>query len=259
MSEALTITSLKTIFRFPFRGEQERNRFLVGVGITCANLLVPVLPWFLVMGYTLRVMRRAIQGEEPEMLAWEDWGGLLKDGLRRWVVSLVYLLPGMLVLLGGILAYFAAVLAFPVIVGIASARNGRYLAALPLLFMVGMLFLFFSMIFGPLLVILGAIPLPVATAHFVAEGKLSSAFRVGAYFRLLWANKLGYLSAFVIVAGLFSVAYVVAMLASYTFILMPFAYLLALPFSFYLSLVSAVLFGQAYRESVAIAGGMAQA
>lgn len=258
MSEAITTTSLKSTFRFPFRGEGWQNRFFVGVALTFANLLVPIIPSLLVSGYTLRVMRRVIQGEEPTLPAWEDWGGLLMDGLRRLAVGLVYMLPGILVSFGGILLYFVVTFSFPFLAAFAEEQRGL-VVMFALLFLVSMVALFLSIFLGSALTILGFIPLPVATAHFVAHDEVSAAFRVREWFRLLWANKLGYMIAFVIVAGLIAIMYVAVMLTVYTFILLPLMYLVALPFGFYFSLVSAVVFGQTYRESVAIVEGVAQA
>ncbi len=254
MPEEITTTSLKSIFRFPFRGAGWQNRFVIGVALTFANLIIPIIPSLLVSGYTLRIMARAIEGEEPILPPWEDWGELLLDGLRRWLVSLVYLLPGTLVYLGGTLLYFLVTFGLPFSAAFAQDQRGLVFLFF-FLYMLGIAALFLAISLGSMLLILGAIPLPVATAHFVAQGKLGAAFHVREWFRLLWANKLGYLIAFIIVAGLFAVAYTAAMIAVYTCILLPLLYLALLPFGFYLSLVSAVLFGQTYRESVTIAAG----
>lgn len=257
MSEAITTTSLKSIFRFPFHGRDWLSRFVIGVALTFANFIVPIIPSLFVGGYTLRVMRRVIQGEEPSLPAWEDWGGLFKDGLRQWLISLVYLLPGTLIYFGGTLLYFVVAFSFPFLA--VFTKDQRGLVLFPLLFLVSIAVLFLSISLGSLLLILGAIPLPVATAHFVACDQVGAAFRVREWFRLLWANKLGYMIAFVIVAGLIAIIYIATMLTVYTFILWPLMYLIALPFGFYLSLVSAVVFGQTYRESVAIVEGVVQA
>lgn len=165
-------------------------------------------------GYTLQVMRRAIEGREPTLPAWEEWGRLAKDGLLKEQPKLAVLFP--------------------------------------LLFLISMAALFLSMTIGSVLLILGVIPLPVATAHFIAHDQVSAAFRIREWCRLLWANKLVYLIAFVIIAGLFVIGYVAMMVVTYTCILLPLVYLVMLPFGFYLSLVSAVLFGQTYRESAAM-------
>lgn len=252
-SPEITTTSLKSIFRFPFRGGDWLSRFAIGVALTFANFIVPIIPALFVGGYALRLMRRTIEGAEPTLPAWEDWGGLFRDGLRGWLVSLVYLLPGTLIYFSGILLYFVTVFSSPFLEAFAKEQRSLFML-FPLLLLVSMAVLFISMFLGSLLLILGAIPLPVATAHFVACDRVAAAFRVREWFRLLWANKLGYLVAFVVVAGLFAIMYVASSLFVYTLILWPLMYLLMVPFGFYLSLVSAVLFGQTYRESVTMVG-----
>jgi len=252
-SREITTTSLKSILRFPFHGRDWMSRFVIGVALTFANFVVPIIPSLFVSGYALRVMRRAIAGEEPALPPWEDWGGLLKDGLRGLVVSLVYLLPGTFVYFSGLLLYFVVMFSFPFFEAFAKEQRGLFVL-FPLLFLVSMVALFISLSIGSLLVILGAIPLPVATAHFVAHDRVSAAFHVREWFRLLWANKLGYVVAFVVVTGLMAIMYIAMMLTAYTLILWPLMYLLIAPFGFYLSLVSTVLFGQTYRESVMIVG-----
>jgi hypothetical protein len=156
------------------------------------------------------------------------------------------------------LLYFVVAFSLPFLMAFAQEES-RLVVLLPLLFLASMAILFISIFLGPLLLFLGVIPLPAATANFVAYDEVSAAFRVREWLRLLWANRLGYLIAFVVVAGLLAMLYFAMMLAVYTLILLPLAYLLVAPFGFYLSLVSGVLFGQTYRESVAIAGGMMQA
>jgi hypothetical protein len=81
---------------------------------------------------------------------------------------------------------------------------------------------------------------------------VAAAFRVREWWPLLRANKLGYLIAWVVVAGLMALSYAALIMVYYTLVLCCFIPLLMAPAGFYVSLVSAALFGQTYRESVAM-------
>src|ERR1035437_6936506 len=98
MSETVTISSLKVLFHFPFQGPKWQNNFLVGSVLTFGSFIIPIIPLIFVAGYSVQIMRQAIQGEKPEMPEWNDWGKLASDGLRMLGVGLIFLLPGFVVL-----------------------------------------------------------------------------------------------------------------------------------------------------------------
>lgn len=254
MTDEMTITSLKALFRFPFKDPDGRNRFLVGTALVLAGFFVPIVPTMFVGGYILQVMRRAIEGEDPILPPWEEWGKLAVDGLRTMLVGLVYFLPAMLVFLVGMALYFGGTFYIP-LATMPAVDESELALSLPLILMGSMAAMFLSMAIGSLLLALGAAALPIATAHFVAYDKVAAAFRVRQWWRLLRANKLGYFVGWVIVAGLIAIFYFGSMLAYYTLILCCLIPLLGAPVGFYVSLVGAALFGQTYRESAAILAG----
>lgn len=247
MEEVTTMVSLRDVFAFPFRGYDWRQRFIIGSVIVVVSFLIPILPLIVVYGYTLEVMRQGIEGDELTLPAWDDWSSMVVDGLRAMVAGFVYLLPGLLITFGGIALYFLATLAAPF------AVQGGDESLWPLLFLGSFLIMFLSLFLGTVVTMLGAIPLPIATAHLVAEDDLSAAFRVHDWWGLLRANPLGVFVAWVVVAGLMTVLYVALMLSYYTLVLCCAIPLLAGPMGFYLLLVSAALFGRTYRESRQIA------
>jgi hypothetical protein len=267
MSQELTTTSIKSLLKFPFKGRDWRSRFLVGtlLYLACFIPLLGVAAWLLIIGYVIQVMRRASKGEELSLPAWDDWGGMLKDGLQGLIVQMVYMLPGLVVLYGGMFLYFVAVLGSNILLPFMGSESGDpSMAILPVLFLLllfgGFAIMFLSMALGWLLMILGMIPLPMALAHFSAQGKLSAAFHIREWWSLLRANKLGYLVAWVIVAGLGAMLYLALMPLylglSFTFFLLPFfmffVLILVAPLYLYLSLVGAAVFGRTYWESVAL-------
>jgi len=254
MSQATTTTtttaSLKALLLFPFQGREWQGRFAVGAALVLAGLVIPILPLLFVAGYSLEIMRRAIRGEELALPPWADWGQLALDGLRVSVVSLACTLPGTVVLYGGLALYLGATLGLPfVMAGDSSSGLG---AIYPLFFATSVAVVLIAMLVGTLLLVLGAIPLPVATAHVAARGPLGAAFHVREWWPLLRANKGGYFVAWVMIAGLLSLGYLVFMLVYCTVCLCGFIPLISAPAGFYLVLVSAALFGQAYHESVAL-------
>jgi hypothetical protein len=201
-----------------------------------------------VYGYTLQIMRQAIEGAELTLPAWDDWNKLGKDGLRGIAVSFVYLLPGALVWFGGMALYFVSMFAMP----LAAGKSGEGEAVFAVLFLVSVVIMFLSIGVGWLLSMAGAIPAPVATSHMLAHDQLSAAFHVREWWRLLKANWLGYLAAWFVVVGVTGILYLALMILYYTMVLCCLIPFVMAPIGFYLSLVSAALFGQTYRESISM-------
>lgn len=246
MSDSTTITSLKEIFRFPFTGTEWRSRFLLGSVLMLASLVIPILPGLLVAGYALRIMRQAIAGHELSLPPWDDWGKLFMDGLRYAVVSIVFFLPGLIVMGIGLAGYFGGFF-----VGGAAQETAEGLVAM----LAGMGIYLIGLAVGMLLLALGAIPWPAATAHFVAQDNLAAAFRVREWWPFLKANKLGYLIAWVTVLGMYYLGSFALGVLIYTIVLcclLPFA---IPPAALYFSVFSAALFGRTYRESGALLAG----
>jgi hypothetical protein len=253
MPEIAATSALKPLLKFPFQGPDWRNRFLIGAAVTLAGFFVPLLPMIFVYGYTVSIMRRAIQGQDLELPAWDDWGKLGLDGLRLLVVSLAYTLPGILVLAAGWFLYMITSFAFPLLMSGASGRGGGGMAALAMLAMFGSLAIFlFSLFLGFILILLALIPLPAAMAHFVAQDKVAAGFRVREWWPLLRANRSGYFAAWVVVFGLITILNFAIALAYYSVVLCCLIPFLAAPISFYVSAVALALFGQTYRESQAM-------
>jgi len=251
MSEATTTTSLKATFRFPFQSPKWQSHFIIGTALIWAGFLIPIVPGIFVYGYILRVMRGSVDRDDLVLPNWEDWGQLALDGLQGTVVQLAYLLPAIIVYFGGIALYFIGIFSVPFLTS-TTYVGGEVASGPSLLFLGSMAIMFISMFIGSVLFLLGGIPLPMATAHFVAHNKLAAAFRVREWWSLLRVNKLGYFIAWVMVAGLMGVLYFVFMIAYYSIILCCFIPILMAPIGFYVSLVGAALFGQIYRESATI-------
>ncbi|HMK09553.1 MAG TPA: DUF4013 domain-containing protein [Anaerolineales bacterium] len=236
------VSALRPHFEFPLKGEQVATRLLIGSALLLASFVVPILPALFVVGYGVQVMRRAAAGDAPRMHAWQDWGGLLSDGFRGWVISLVFFLPGVIVFLGGYGIYFVSFLSASGL----SGNESNAAVMLPLLIGMGSMFAGFGL--ATLLFVLASVFFPAALAHYAAENRFAAAFHFRRWWRAVRANPLGWLIVWMIVVGLFSVVYLVALTAYFTIFLICLLPFLLLPLYFYIMLVGASLFGDVYRE-----------
>lgn len=241
MKTQAAVSSLKPHFRYPLADPASRSRFLVGSALLLAGFLIPIVPALFALGYAMQVMRRTTEGEPPTMHDWSDWGGMLREGFRFWVVSFVYLLPGLVVMLVGVGVYFASVF------GVAIGGNESDAAVMAVLLSLATMFI--SLAVGTVLMVAGSIPMPAVLAHVVAEDSLGAAFRFRRWWRVWRHNALGFLIAWVILVGLASVSYLVMTLAYYTLVLICLIPLLLVPVYFYVVLVGASLTGELYAES----------
>lgn len=246
----LTPQSLKDLLGFPFRGKEWQTRFLIGVGLFLLGF-IPILPAVFLLGYFARLVRLAKDGQVLELPEWKDWGGLARDGFRLFGVNLIYMLPGMLVLLGSMIAYFTGFFLMIPVTALAE-QNSDAAVAIPLLMFGLWGIMMLGMFLGNLLLFLGAVPLPMAMARAADQQRFGAAFQLRQITLLIWRNKAGYFVAWVVLAGLAAIAYLFLMMVNLTLIFMWVGMLLWIPFSFYLLVVMAALFGQTYAESMQI-------
>jgi len=249
MAEPMSVPSLKSIFRFPFQRTGWEKRFLIGVALSFLGFIIPILPYIFISGYVLEVMRRAVKGEELVLPDWTDWGKLGLDGLKYILVNLVFLLPGTLVYVVGFGFYFIVTFGFSFSSTFSQNQQGAVDALVPI-FLLAMAVFFISLILGPLLFFLGAIPLPAATANLAIEGRLAAGFRLRQWWPALWKNKLGYFISWTILSGTFYILYLAIFVVYATCILCWLVPFIMAPLVFYLGLLYAALFGQTFRESL---------
>ncbi|KAA9397212.1 DUF4013 domain-containing protein [Haloarcula sp. CBA1130] len=126
-----------------------------GVLLVFFFLLIPLLAF---NGYLLRVIGTTVQGES-EPPAWDDWGGLIVDGIKFSIVGLVYSIVPMVVIfgIGGTLIGLG---------GAAGESGGGIIAGFGLmafLLLIPVLFLIYYIV-------------PAALANMAVEGSLGAAF-----------------------------------------------------------------------------------
>lgn len=188
-----------------------------------------LVPAFLVLGYLMRVLRATMRGDgDPPVF--DDWGDLVVDGLKAFVVTLVYgFVPGVVL---------AAAFAF----GFAGIASGSDAGALT-----GGLVLLVGGLVAVLLGLAAAYVVPAALLNYAAENRLGAGFALGDVYVTLtdrtYATAFGYAFVVVLVAGVLS-----GLLNE-----VPFLGAVAAAFlGFYASVMAAYIFGTAYGEMDAV-------
>lgn len=188
---------LESAFRYPWN-DGESGTTLVAGGIL--TLLGPLLvPAFLVLGYTLRVVESELAGD-AEPPRFEDWGALLVDGIKALIVLVVYLLVPMVV------AAFA-------LAAVAGAAGFRFRGGVPTLSnaaaAVGGLFLVVALLLAGLLLLLTYLT-PAALVHLARTRRIGAAFSFGDVRELASADPYG--SAWLLTVAVFAANAVVLLI-----------------------------------------------
>ncbi|MGA2121789.1 MAG: DUF4013 domain-containing protein [Methanoregula sp.] len=179
---------------------------LVGKWVKWVLLIISTIIFPLILGYVVRILKGA--NPSPEL---EDWGGLFIDGIKLFIVALIYAIPII------ILEVFAM---GSIIAGAASGNPTALLAG-----MAGA-----GLIFLVLVVVAIIIGLFEATAYvrFARTGSFGEAFNFSAI--LAHIGKIGWVSyiiALIILAVIWGVIEVICMIIPYVGILI---LLVVLPF-----------------------------
>jgi hypothetical protein len=161
-------------FGYVFDDDQWITKILIAAAILALGLLfswmllIPlILAGLLLGGYGIEITRRVIHGGTPVLPEWDNWGELLVDGLKAFIIGLIYALPIIVV---------SVCLSLPI--GIAAEDAPE----------VSSMFSAFTSCLNFLWGIVLGLFLPAAIAVFVAEGEVSAAFRFGDVFNLVRDN-----------------------------------------------------------------------
>lgn len=226
------------LMRFPFDDERWKNKAVVGGLLAFFGILF--FPLYLpLVGYAVRVMRQAIEGQSPSLPEWDDWGELIADGLRFAVVWLLYTLPAGLLLC---CTYFFLFLSLPLMDSVG--------AGLPPVAYAGTMIGFFGLFALGSLVIYPLVFLAlVAVSRMVARNSISRALEFGEVWRLAREGFGNYFLASVLLYGLLMFANAVVVMATYTIILACLFPVLFAGTVFYCLVLMGALYGMAYRET----------
>lgn len=212
-------------FGYAFEDEQWIPKILIAAGILFGGILLGILvipafiAGFLLSGYGVEITRRVINGNPQVLPEWDNWGQLLVDGLKVFIIGIVYALP--IILVGLCLGIPTA----------ATAESAPNLSSL-----LGAVSGCLNFLWGIVVAILS----PAAIAFFVVNDDLGAAFRFGDVFNFVRENFSNYLIVLVMswVTGL--IAFV-----GFLFCLLP-----GLVTAPYAGWVMSQLYGQAYLEGI---------
>jgi hypothetical protein len=216
-------------FGFVFEDQEWIVKILIAAAILLVGLLfswlllIPlILALALLVGYSMEVMRRVINGQPDGLPEWDNWGELIADGLKAIVVGIVYALPFIVI---------SACLGIPL--GLVNDGSGGGSNAA-----VSLLSAFLSCL-NVLWAIVISILLPAALAFWVADDDLGAAFRFGEVFGFVRENLGTYLITFLM-------SWVASIIGSLGTILCGIGWFVTQPYSL---VVTGHLYGQAYLQA----------
>ncbi len=129
-----------------------------------------IIPFFIQLGYSLRVMRKSIEGEtEPPVF--DDLGAMIMDGLKYLVVCVVYLLVPMILMGFGIMSAIASSPSYTMMCDSTSSIAVLTGSGLFLL--------------GFLLMLVISVIMTIGVANMAHTGELGAAFRFGEILRII--------------------------------------------------------------------------
>ena len=228
---------IKQVLLFPVKDEEARRYFLIGCVVSLAGFFIPVIPYLALFGYTARIARQVFNGETPRMIPWDDWGGIIKDGLLMFGVRLVYSLP--IILLA--VPFMLMGIAMPILVENVNSSEVESVISLVALAMTA-----FTCILLPLVLPL-AIIIPAAEMHAVDKNEFAAGLRIREWWAVFRANLGGFIAAFVIYYIASIALTLVLQILIVTIILACLVPLLMPALTVYLVLVMYTTIAQAYK------------
>lgn len=132
----------------------------VAIGGVMLIFSVLIVPMFVAYGYVARAIRANLDGE-PEPPTFGDWGTLIVDGVKVWVVGFLYMLIPLIVMVLTVGTFFVAVLTGSE--AGAAAGFGTLILGMLLTFVLVLVFGYFAV---------------VAIVNMVSEDEFGAAFDV---------------------------------------------------------------------------------
>jgi hypothetical protein len=177
---------LNQTFTFPFKDSESRKYFLIGCLVSLAAFIIPVIPFLILYGYAVRIVKQKLHNESPHMIAWDDLGGMLKDGAKMFGIRIIYALPILILMV----PMFLSIVAMPFLMGNSNDSQLNVLFPVFILIVLGTICLLLPLSI-PLAVII-----PAAELYVVEKDEFAAGFRVREWWPLLRANLKGFIAAF---------------------------------------------------------------
>ena len=213
-----------------------------------AAFVLAGIPTLLVFIFAQKTIMRGIivDGVEPYLPEWDDWGQLLIDGFRLLGAGLIYALPVLILPFLGYMIAFLPAFMVPWLEGVVDT-SAAVSAIFPIL---GLMLGFGTMGIGILLAVTIGLLVPAALGHLVAKDRFLAAFEITAWWPIFRVNFTGYLLVFVLIMGFVMIGSIIFQILYLTIVLCCLMPLVFSVFSMYLSLVSLTLFAEAYLDGV---------
>jgi hypothetical protein len=252
MTQSFTSTDLKEMLTFPFQDPNWKNKFLIGSLITLIGFVIPIVPFLLIYGYMMQIMRHIIvEQDKPFLPEWDDWEKLLLDGLKLFGLVFVFMLPLMILFFVGTSFFFVPVAAgIPLMEGLEEGGDGAAGIILGIVTVISILGAMVLIGLGTILAMAVGVVMPAAIGHIVATDEFGAAFRLREWWSIFRANLAGFLLAYVIVMVVSIVLSSVLIVIYVTLILCCLIPIIIGPITMYLLAIYGALFGQAYRDGV---------
>ena len=215
---------LEEAIEYPRSGDDALTTILIGGVLGLLSVLV--VPVFLLLGFTVRVLRSVEAGEET-VPTFGEWGELFVDGLKAFAIVLVYSIVPLIVLGATVGGTIAAAVSGDVQPGaIAGAVVGFAL--------------------GGVLWLLAFYVIPAALASFASEGRVGAAFDTTVLRGVLLDGD--YATAWLVAFVFFVVAGVVVGVLN---VIPPLGFVAGAFVNFYVGVAAAYLYGNAFVDASA--------
>jgi len=247
MNKTYSLDGVQAILTYPFKALGWQSKFAIGTALFFANYIIPIVPSVFIMGYFAKIMRAVIVDEaEPALPEWGDWGNLFKRGFKVFCAVTIYLLPAIVLMVGGYIVMEAPVFLLSFSSHSDYGNSSNLMGILILGMVVGMMMFFFGMVlYMPL-----ALMLPPAITHLVAKDSFVAAFRIREWWAILRANFWGFFTAMAVILGVYMILIMAVYVFYFTIIL---CFLMPIGLGIivmYLSVIAAPILGEAYRKGV---------
>ena len=236
------MNNIQETLLFPVRDAEARKQFLLACLVMLAAFIIPILPTFVLMGYSVKIMRSIIdERKSPSMPEWQgiDWAETFLDGIKLYGVQFILMIPLMILMGCGFLSMFGGSISMTAL----ADESTQSLAPIGMIFFfIGIaLFMLFSLLSLPYGIILSAVGPHVATKR---------SFAAGFEFKEWWAifrKAIGpFLLAYALTFAVSFVFVIVMQIAMITLVLMCIVPFIMIPYSAYLMLMTNTLYAQAY-------------